>query len=85
MSGSTDLASAVETVASNPKVATLVAASTASAGAATQFELMQGVLSIASMTIGIITAIVVLAIQLIKLQRNYRAWMAEKPEPGELE
>lgn len=80
MSGQ-NLASAVEAVASNPKVATLVAASTASAGAAAQFDLMHGFLSIASMSIGILTAIVVLAIQLIKLQRNYRAWMADRPEP----
>jgi hypothetical protein len=75
--------SALTAIASNPKVATAVAAGTASAGAATKFEILQGFLSLASMTVGIITALVVLAIQLIKLNRTYRAWMADQPEPKE--
>ena len=75
--------SAIEAAASSPKVATVVAAGTASAGAATQMEVLQGVLSIASMSVGIVTALVVLAIQLIKLHRNYKAWQQDEPEPGE--
>ncbi len=73
--------SVIEAVASNPKVATIVAAGTASMGAATQFDLIQGALSVISMSVGIVTALVVLAIQLIKLERNYRAWRRSEPEP----
>lgn len=83
MSERETLQSALEAVASNPKVATAVAAGTASAGAATKLEIIQGALSVASMTIGIVTALVVLAIQVIKLNRNYRAWVADQPEPKE--
>jgi hypothetical protein len=75
--------SAIEVAASNPKVASIVAASTASVGAATQLEIMQGILSIVSMGVGIFTGLVVLAIQLIKLHRNYKAWQREEPEPNE--
>ena len=69
--------------ASNPKVATAVAAGTASLGAAANFEFIQGALSVASMTVGIITAVVVLAIQCIKLVRVWKAWRADYPEPQE--
>jgi len=72
---------AVVDAASSPKVATAVATATASIGAASRFELIQGYLSLASMTIGLITAGVVLAIQLIKLARNWRAWRDGSPEP----
>lgn len=65
--------SAVESIASSPKVATAVAAGTASLGAAAQFELIQGVLSIASMTAALLTSLVVLTYQLIKLVRYWRA------------
>jgi len=68
--------------ASNPKVATVVATATASVGAASQLELIHGFLSLASMTIGLITAGVVLAIQLIKLVRTYKAWRDDEPDPG---
>jgi hypothetical protein len=75
--------SAIEAAASSPKVATLVAAGAASAGAATQFDMLQGVMSIISMSVGIVTALVVLAIQLIKLHRNYTAWQRGEPDPYE--
>ena len=75
--------SAIEAAASSPKVATLVAAGAASAGAATQMDVLQGALSIVSMGVGILTALVVLAIQLIKLHRHYKAWQRDQPEPLE--
>ena len=75
---------AIEAVASSPKVATAVAAGTASLGAAVQFDVLQGALSIVSMLVGIITALVVLGIQTIKLVRVWRAWKADQPEPEEL-
>lgn len=77
------LRSAVEAVASSPKVATAVAAGTASLGAAAKMDFIQGYLSMASMTVGIITGCVVLAIQSIKLVRVWRAWRADQPEPRE--
>lgn len=76
-----DLAgSTIEAIASSPKVATTVATATASIGAATKLELIKGVLSIASMTIALLTALVVLTYQLIKLARYWRA-PADQPEP----
>lgn len=75
------LRSAVEAAANSPKVATAVAAGTASLGAAAKLEFIQGFLSVASMTIGIITGCVVLAIQSIKLVRVWRAWKADQPDP----
>lgn len=73
---------AIADAASNPKVATVVATATASVGAASQLELIHGFLSLASMAIGLMTAGVVLAIQLIKLARTYKAWRDDKAEPG---
>lgn len=70
----------VETIASSPKVATAVATTTASIGAAAKLELIQGVLSIASMAVALLTALVVLTYQLIKLMRYWRA-PADQPEP----
>lgn len=75
---------AIETIASNPKVATAVATGTTSLGAAVQFDVLQGFLSLASMTVGIITGLVVLSIQVIKLVRVWRAWRADQPDPKEL-
>lgn len=72
---------AIEAVAASPKFATVVAAGTTSLGAAAKFDLIQGALSLASLTVGIITACVVLAIQTIKLVRVWRAWQADQPEP----
>lgn len=71
---------AAEAIASNPKFATAVAAGTASMGAASQLEILQGALAIVSLSVGILTALVVLAIQSIKLVRVYRAWQSGSPE-----
>ena len=81
-----DLAApAVEAIASSPKVAAAVAAGTASLGAAAKLDVIQGALSLASMSIGIVTGVVVLAIQTIKLVRVWKAWHADKPEPKDPE
>lgn len=61
--------SVLEAVTSNPKVASVVAAGTASIGAASQFDLIQGWLAVGSMSLGILTGVVVLFIQLIRLER----------------
>ncbi len=74
---------AVQEAASNPKVATAVAAGTASVGAAVKLDILQGWLSTATMTVGLVTATVVLAIQLIKLARTWRAYQKDEPEPDE--
>ena len=64
--------SAIEAAASNPKIATLVAASTTGIGAATQLGLIDGWLSRGSMIIGLITGVVVLGIQVIRLEMALR-------------
>jgi len=64
--------SAIESAASSPKIATAVAASTTALGAATRMEAIQGWLSVASMVVGIVTALVVLGIQLIRLEKAWR-------------
>ena len=79
-----NLGAALEAAASNPKVATLVAAGTASIGAASQLEWIQGALSIGSMTVGLATGLVVLGIQTIKLVRVWKAWQADRPEPEDI-
>ena len=61
--------SVLEAVTSNPKVATAVAAGTASLGAASQLDLIKGWLSLGSMAVGILTGVVVLFIQLIRLEQ----------------
>ena len=66
--------------ASNPKVASAVATGAASAGIATKLEIIQGALSFASITLGTITALVVLCVQVIKLMQTYKAWRAGDPE-----
>lgn len=83
MSEPETIKSAIETAASNPKIATMIATSTASTGAAVQLEWLQGILSLTTMTIGAITTLVVLAIQLIKLARNYRAWQRDEADPDD--
>jgi hypothetical protein len=64
--------SAIEAAASNPKLAAAVAASTTAIGAASKMEAIQGWLSVASMVVGIVTALVVLGIQLIRLEKAWR-------------
>lgn len=72
--------SAIEAVASNPKVATAVAAGTTGVGAATQFGLIDGWLSRGAMIVGLITAVVVLGIQLIRLEMALRERARAKRE-----
>jgi hypothetical protein len=64
--------SAIEAAASNPKVATFVAASTSSIGAATQFGIIDGWLSRCALIVGLLTAVVVLGIQLIRFEMALR-------------
>lgn len=64
--------SAIEAAASNPKMATAIAAGTTAIGAASKLEAIQGWLSVASMAVGIATALVVLGIQLIRLEKAWR-------------
>lgn len=78
-----DIANPMIELASSPKVAALVAASTGAVGTASRYELIQGTLNLVTLTVACITGIVVLAIQTIKLVRVWRAWHADKPEPQE--
>jgi len=78
------IAQAVEAAASNPKVATVVAAGTAAAGGALKLDMIQSVIGTMSLAIGMLTGAVVLAIQLIKLIRVWKAWKADAPEPEDL-
>ena len=72
---------AVIDAGSNPKVATAIGTATASVGAASKLELIQGFLSTATMAVGLLTASVVLALQLIKFARRWKAWREDKPDP----
>lgn len=72
MSESENAKSVIEAVANNPKVATTVSLSTASLGAAVNFGVIQGWLSVVAMAVGIVTSIVVLGIQMIRLERAIR-------------
>lgn len=58
----------INDAASNPKIATAVAAGTASVGAAGQLGIITGWMATGSLAIGLITAAVVLVIQIIKLK-----------------
>lgn len=69
---------AIFVAASNPKVATAVAAGTASTGAAAQLDLITGIGAGVSVWIGAATAAVVLAIQIIKLVREWRSYQQEE-------
>lgn len=73
--------SAVEGIASSPKVAAGVAAATTSMGAMATLDMIQSGLGLVSLLIGTITGCVVLAIQSIKLVRVYRYWNPNRPEP----
>lgn len=74
--------SVLEAVTSNPKVASVVAAGTASIGAASKFDLIQGWLAVGSMALGILTGVVVLFIQLIRLERALIERGAKETERG---
>lgn len=78
------VAQAFEAAASNPKVATAVAAGTAAAGGILKLDMIQSVIGTMSLAIGMMTGAVVLAIQLIKLIRVWKAWQANLPEPEDL-
>lgn len=75
-----NIKSVIEAAASNPKIATLVAASTTGIGAATQFGLIDGWLSRAAMIVGLLTAVVVLGIQMIRLEMALRERARAKKE-----
>ena len=74
---------AIADAASNPKVATAVAVGASSAGMAEQFDLITGTVAQVSVWLGACTAAVVLAIQVIKLMRTWRAWRDDRPAPTE--
>lgn len=65
--------SMLENAASNPKVATAVAAGTASIGAAAKLDVIQGWLSVVTMGVGIVTALLICGIQLIRFEQAWRA------------
>jgi hypothetical protein len=72
------IADTVLTAASNPKVATAVGAGAASAGAAAQLDIITGWMARGSVALGLCTAAVVLAIQIIKLARELREYRKMK-------
>lgn len=63
---------AIAEAASSPKVATVVAAGSTSAGVATQLDIITGWTGAIASGLGMCTAAVVLAIQVIKLLREWR-------------
>jgi hypothetical protein len=64
---------AIFQAASSPKVATAVAVGSASTGAAAQMDIITGWMARASVGLGMCTAAVVFAIQILKLLREWRA------------
>ena len=73
MSESNGLVDALVTAGSSPKAAAVVATTTTTIGAAAKLDAIQGVLSTASLFVGLLTGTVVLAIQMIKLVRYWRS------------
>jgi len=71
---------AIIDAASSPKVATAVAAGAASTGAAAQMDIITGWLARGSVALGFCTAAIVLAIQLVKLAREWRAYQNDGAE-----
>jgi len=71
---------AIIDAASNPKIATVVAAGAASTGVASRMEIITGWMGAISVGLGMCTAAVVLSIQLLKLVREWRSY-----RNGELE
>lgn len=74
---------AVETAASNPKVASIVAVTTTSLGAASTLELMQSVLGLVSLVIGCLVGLFVIRIHWIKYKILRRAWDSGAVEKDE--
>lgn len=64
--------SVVETLANSPKVAVATATAPVAIGAAAKLEIIQGWLSVVSMSVGIVTALVVLGVWMIKLEQAWR-------------
>lgn len=71
----------IEAAASSPKVAGVVAASTASLGAAAKFDVIHGWLSTVSMVVGIATGLVIFGIQLIRIEQAWRGRRAKGGKP----
>lgn len=69
---------AIVDAASNPKVATAVAAGAASTGVATRMEIITGWMGAISVGLGMCTAAVVLTIQVLKLVREWRSYQQEE-------
>jgi hypothetical protein len=69
---------AIFVAASNPKVATAVAAGAASTGVASKMEIITGWMGAISVGLGMCTAAVVLTIQVIKLVREWRDYQQEE-------
>ena len=72
--------SAIEAAASNPTVATAVAAGNISMGTLVWFDIVHGLLSLISLGVGIVTGLVILGIQLIRLEK---AWRERRTDTGE--
>jgi hypothetical protein len=72
---------AIVDLASSPKGALAAAAGAASAGTAAQLDIITGWLARGSVAIGFCTAVVVLAIQLLKLVREWRAYQNDEDTP----
>lgn len=68
---------AVVDAASNPKIATTVAAGAAATGGAARMEIITGWMGAVSVGLGMCTAAVVLTIQVIKLVREWRSYQQE--------
>lgn len=71
---------AIVDAASNPKVATAVAAGAASTGVATRMEIITGWMGAISVGLGMCTAAVVLTIQVLKLVREWRSYRSDELE-----
>lgn len=70
--------SAVETVASNPKVALVVSGVT---GTISFYDYFKEGLSITTMVVALLTGLAVLAYQLMKNYRMWRAILRDQPTP----
>lgn len=68
----------VAAAASSPKVATAVATGAGAAGAAQKMEIITGWMGTASVALGMLTAGVVLGIQIIKFAREWREFQGVK-------
>lgn len=74
---------AIETAASNPKIAMGVAATTTYLGAASMMEVIQGALSVVSLVIGCLVGLFVIRIHMVKYKLLMRAWESGETVKGE--